>query len=218
MGKASRSKRQVSERDKEAVRLSSEIVLHPNMRETFLMTRQNGFAGLLESLDLTKADWEKGFEPAFKNRWFQDIIKQVAEDALPQIWAIKAVDILQYGENKRPPDDAPQVTGINLVKRKLCADLSSPLWSALVIASLARAIGTNAKLSFDSNEWSEASMQWMALDKSLMTGEGKAFAEQLHTLDREYLDNALKGLLATRVPHAIAELSVNTLDTEFFSA
>ena len=218
MGKASRSKKQISERDKQALRLASEIVLHPNMRKTFLMTRQNGFTGLIDGLDLDRDEWEKRFEAAFKNRWFKDTIAQIAQDALPKIWASKAVDILQYGDNRRPPDDAPQVQGINVAKRKLCADPSSPLWSALVIASLARAVGTNATHSFDSNEWSEVTMLWVSLDKSLITGDGKAFAQQLHSLERDCIDTALKDLLAPRMPHALAELSVNTLDTEFFSA
>lgn len=200
----------------DGVYMASTIVLHKNILPTYLTSKMPADMKHIIAPEISPSLWSKKFIKAFKNKSFCRLVDSIIKIGNDSAWKADPKKALMFGDNKMPPDDAPQLISYINVRKKLCASKHNAHWVSLVIASLSRMIAVNASSGFKSDEWSEFTLVWFDIEKQFLTGDGKAFAESLVSADNNFLDNKMDSLIGSRLIHALAEFSICTYDTDFF--
>ncbi len=201
----------------DGVRMASAIVLHKNIMKTYLASKVPDTMKQMMAPKQSTSLWSKKFIKAFKNKAFCSLIDSIIEIGNDSAWKGDPKKAFMFGDNKMPPDDAPQLISYMNVRKKLCSNKFNSHWVALAISSISRMIAVNASSGFKSNEWSGFTLAWFDIEKHFLSGDGKRFAESLVSADSEFLENKMNSLIGTRLTHALVELSINTYDTDFFN-
>ena len=241
MGKESRRKyatAQATQEMRTGVAWASELIRHPGMVATALSNRRLGperaanddpdgmlqvFAALeaardaKKPADLSPPAWATSFLPALANARFVGLLQALAAKGHAVFWESKDPGAALLSATGKIVGDAAQQAALERAFRKLAADQQSPGWTALSLFSMARMVAVNANRSYDSNEWSEASLFWFDLDTKLFEGAGPATAKLLLKLDRDILDGELVELVGPRMLHALAEAAYLTQEAALFA-
>jgi len=210
------TKKQFSLEVVDGVRMASDIVLHTNMKPTYLIYKMPD--SIKDDVaDLTPLVWSEKFIKAFKNKSFNRLIENIITIGCKGAWSEDPKKALMFGQNGTPPDDAPQLISYIHTRKKLCSKNYSSHWVALSLASISRMVAVNASRSFEADEWSEFSLAWFEIEKLFLSGDGKGFSTALVNADKQFFENKMASLIGSRITHALAEISINTYDTDFFS-
>lgn len=201
----------------DGVRMASAIALHKNIMPTYLASKMPDSMKLMMIPEKPTELWSKNFIKAFKNKAFYRLINSIIEMGNDSAWKDDPKKALMFGDNKMPPDDAPQLISYINVRKKLCANKFNAYWVALAISAISRMIAVNASRGFESDEWSDFTLAWFDIEKHFLSGDGKKLAKSLVSADSEFFENKMDTLIGTRLTHALAELSINTYDTDFFN-
>lgn len=211
------AKKQISSEIVDGVRMASAITLHKNIMPTYSASKIPDAMKQAMAPEKSTSLWSKKFIKAFKNKAFCRLIDSIIEIGNDSAWKDDPKKALMFGDNKMPPDDAPQLISYINVRKKLCSNKFNAHWVALAISAISRMIAVNASNGFESNEWSEFTLAWFDIEKHFISGDGKRLAESLVNADSKFFENKMNSLIGTRLTHALAELSINTYDTEFFN-
>jgi len=205
------AKKQFSSEVIDGVRMASSIVLHTNMKQTYISQKMLKDAFVVP----TDAIWSETFIKAFKNKIFNSLVNNIIDIGCKGAWSEDPKKALMFGKNGSPT--APQLLSYINVRKKLCSKNYSSHWVALSLASISRMVAVNASSSFESSEWDDYSLAWFKIEEHFLSGNGKSFAIALVDADKRFFENKMASLIGTRITHALAELSINTYDTDFFS-
>ena len=189
------AQKQFSSEIVDGVDMASAIVLHKNILPTYLFSKMPDNMKHIMAPDISAVLWSKKFIKAFKNKNFCRLIDSIIELGNDSAWKDDPKAALMFGDNKMPPDDAPQLISYINVRKKLCASKYNAHWVSLVIASLSRMIAVNASRGFKSDEWSEFTLVWFDIEQQFLSGDGKAFAESLVAADSKFFDNKMNSLI-----------------------
>jgi hypothetical protein len=200
----------------DGVRMAADIVLHKNIMPTYLASKMPDAMKQIMAPEKSTSLWSKKFIKAFKNKEFCRLIDSIIAIGNDSAWKDDPKKALMFGDNKMPPDDAPQLISYINVRKKLCSNKFNAHWVCLAISAISRMIAVNASNGFKSNEWSEFTLAWFDIEKHFLSGDGKRLAEALVSADSEFFEGKMNSLTGTRLTHALAELSINTYDTDFF--
>ncbi len=221
MGKASKNKG-ASSTEEEGLKLSSYMVLHQNVVPTYNFSRMVKLPMVSNLIDqglsiVAPDEWAIGMKEAFKRKEFRSLVSRIIDIGHAEFWKTSPKEALMFGNNKELPDSAPLLIAYTKAHRHLCGNNESPRWISLVMCAFSRMIAVNSSMGFDSNEWTEFTLSWFDLEKLFLQGNGKRFASKLVSVDREYFEGKMSELNGSRLPHALAEMTINAPDTSFFT-
>ena len=201
----------------DGVRMASDMVLHKNVMPTYLVSKMPDTMKQVMAPEKSTSLWARKFIKAFKNKAFCRLINSIIEIGNNSAWKDDPKKVLMFGDNKMPSDDSPQLISYINVRKRLCSNKFNAHWVALAISSISRMITVNASRGFESDVWSEFTLAWFDIEKQFLSGDGKRLAESLVNADSKFLEKKMSSLIGTRLTHALAELSINTYDTDFFN-
>ena len=201
----------------DGVNMASALVLHKNIMPTYLRSKLPEGMRQITTPEISETLWSKKFIKAFKNKAFCRLIDSIIDIGNDSAWKDDPKKALMFGDNTMPPDDAPQLIAYINVRKKLCSNKFNAHWIALAILSISRMIAVNASRGFESDKWSDFTLAWFDIEKHFLSGNGKRLAEALVDADNKFFQNKMNSLIGTRLTHALAELSFNTYDTDFFN-
>lgn len=209
----------------DAMRIAAEAMRHQSMYESFLSAsvlpemakanRQPGDADLLHR-EMSNEDWAQGMSKAFSNAKFARLTEACIDIAHRDFIARWPVNALTFELNGRFPDDNPLSIAITRAYEYLVQDREEPRWQALLIFSLARMIAVNSKRGFESNQWTEATLMYFDMEKSLLSGDGAALARSVVKLDK-MSGSKLPDMVGPRMLHALAEAAINATGSSMFN-
>ncbi|WP_198363776.1 hypothetical protein [Burkholderia ubonensis] len=166
--------------------------------------------------DVSVDQWATGIEAAFGNAKFVALIERTVAVAHKNFWATDPAKALQFGGNRKPPEDDPCMLAITRAHRRLTSNPTGPGWITLALFCMARMIAVNAHTSFESDEWSEASFLWFALERDFLLADGASTAKMVLEADKRYLRGELPNIIGARMMHGLAEAAINGYDKPFF--
>ncbi|KVP39897.1 hypothetical protein [Burkholderia ubonensis] len=166
--------------------------------------------------DVTPEQWATGMTAAFRNAKFVSLLESIVAIAHRSFWSSDPANALRYGGNGKAPADDPRMLAIARAHRRLSSDPAGPGWVTLALFCLARMIAVNSQRLFDSNEWSDATFLWFALERDFLTANGASTAKLVVEADSKLFGHELAGLVGSRMMHGLAEAAVNAYDKPFF--
>lgn len=163
--------------------------------------------------------WARRFVGAFDVPRFRRLLSDCIVTCAPSLASADAHLSLMFGENRRPPDDAPQLLAFQRAQRHLGAAgaAARPRWQALVVFCVARFVAVTASRSFHADTWTDFTLELFDAERNLLQGDGAAFAKCIARMNQVHFRRALPQLLAQRIGHGLAEAASNTADSPFFA-
>ena len=194
----------------------AELLGDSELAESFQRAPWLGALAAKQLRDVTPEQWAAGMTAAFRDSKFVALVERTVAIAHKGFWSSDPAKALQYGGTGKAPDNDPRLLAIARAHRRLSSDLAGPGWVTLALFCLARMIAVNSQRLFDSDEWSDATFLWFALERDFLTADGASTAKLLVEADRKFFNNELAGLVGSRMMHGLAEAAVNAYDKPFF--
>jgi hypothetical protein len=208
-----------------SMRIAAESIRHTSMYETFVagsvspgMPKANLPPGEPDPLhrDLSDEDWAQGMSKAFSNPSFARFAQTCIDVAHRDFAGRSPVAALSFELNGTFPDDHPLSVAITRAYNYLVQDRQEPRWQALLLFSLARMIAVNATKGYKSKEWTQVTLHYFALEKSLLSGDGTSLAKGIVELDK-WSGKNLADVVGHRMLHALAEAAINAGSSSMFN-
>ena len=191
-----------------ALEMTAELIRRPEMLDSFLSTsvEQDGIS-IIEDFNLIKNPaWVQGMEEAFQNQNFADLIDQIVENSHNTLNVSHIAINNENGDTL--PDSDPMMVAIYSTAEYLKSNHQDPRWITLILFCLSRMIGTTTQSLYDNRQWSDFTIAAYALEKTLLLGEGKTFANDLLNFNSRS-SAPLPLIISERISQGFAEAALN---------
>jgi hypothetical protein len=167
------------------------------------LTIRRNMQNMEERLNVTPEQWAKDFQWIGQKRKAIELLEQAVNIARP-VLAAAAEDLSDTLPDK-PDFPAESSAAYRRTREHLIANPRSPRWLALLLFTLARAIGSNTRAGFASNEWHEGTLFWFAMERAWLEGDGASVGKLLLEGDKKFFKNRVAVNLGTDMPRKLAE-------------
>ena len=191
-----------------ALEMTAELIRRPEMLDSFLSTsvEQDGIS-IIEDFNLIKNPaWVQGMEEAFQNQNFADLIDQIVANSHNTLNVSHIAINNENGDTL--PDSDPMMVAIYSTAEYLKSNHQDPRWITLILFCLSRMIGTTTQSLYDNRQWSDFTIAAYALEKTLLLGEGKTFANDLLNFNSRS-SAPLPLIISERISQGFAEAALN---------
>lgn len=171
--------------------MSSELDIRRNMQ---------AMEGLL---NVAPDQWAKDFQAISKKRKAIELFERAIDTARPKLAAASAE--LSDTHPDKPAFPAECSAAYRRTREHLIANPQSPRWLALLLFTLARAIGSNTRSAFASHEWHDGTFFWFDIERAWLQGDGVLVGKLLLDADKLYFSNQVAGNLGSDMPRRLAE-------------
>jgi hypothetical protein len=154
-------------------------------------------------LNVTPEQWAKGFEQIRQKPKAIQLLDQAIILARPGLAA--AAPELSDTLPDKPAFPAECSAAYRRTREHLISNPQSPRWLALLLFTLARAIGGNARAAFSSNEWNEGTLFWFDMERAWLEGDGASVGRLLLQADKKFFSNKVAANLGIDMPRRLAE-------------
>lgn len=156
-----------------------------------------------ERLHVTPEQWAKDFQRIGQKRKAIELMEKAVNIAQPALAAAAAE--LSNTLPDKPSFPSECSAAYRRAREHLIANPRSPRWLALMLFTLARAIGSNTRAGFSSNEWHEGTFFWFAMERAWLEGDGASVGKLLLEADKKFFKNKVAVNLGADMPRRLAE-------------
>lgn len=165
-------------------------------------------------LETTPAQWAKNFQSIKRKPKALQLFERALDIARPELASAPA-ELRDTHPDK--PDFGPErEAAYRRARDHLNSNPQSPRWLALLLFTLARAIGGNARENFSANEWHSGSFFWFDVERAWLAGNGNRVANLLLDADKQFFAKSIASNLGLAMPRCLAEAASIAPDWSLF--
>lgn len=188
--------------------MAAELIRRPEMHEDFLSTsvEQDGISIMKDFKSIQNPAWVQGMAQAFHNKDFVDLLDQIIANSHSTL-NVSHITINNEDGNTLPDSD-PMMVAIHGTADHIKADHQDPRWITLILFCLSRMIGTTTLSLYENRQWSDFTIAAYGLEKTLLLGDGKTFANDLLNFNNRS-SAPLPLIISERISQGFAEAALN---------
>lgn len=174
----------------------------PELMSAQLDVRRNRQAAQ-KLLETSPAQWAQSFQSIQRKSKALQLFERALSIARPGLASAPA----ELSDTLRDKVDfgAESKAAYRRARDHLLSNPQSPRWLALLLFTLARAIGSNARASFAANEWHDGSLFWFNIERAWLAGNGNQVANLLLDADKKFFGKSIASNLGSDMPRRLAE-------------
>ena len=182
------------------------VIGDKDLMTTELDVRRN-MKGVQKLLSVDPSQWTQSFQRIEREKKAIELFERAINIARPLL-ATSSAELRDTHPDK-PDFGAERSAGYRRIREHLISHPESPRWIALLLFALARAIGSNTRAGFASNEWHDGTFFWFDLERAWLAGNGVQVGKLLLAGDKKLFSNKIAQNLGTDMPRRLAEAAVN---------
>lgn len=165
-------------------------------------------------LETNPTQWAESFQSIKRKPKALQLFERALNIARPELASAPAElrDTLPDKPDFGPDSEA----AYRRARDHLNANPQSPRWLALLLFTLARAIGGNARASYSANEWHDGSFFWFDVERAWLAGNGSRVANLLLEADKTFFSKNIASKLGLEMPRRLAEAASIAPDWSLF--
>lgn len=171
--------------------MTAELDVHRNMQ------------GAQKLLSVVPAKWAQDFQSIEREKKVIELFERAINIARPGL-AAAAVELRDTLPDK-PDFGVDCSASYRRAREHLMSHPQSPRWMALLLFTLARAIGSNARAGFAAHEWGDNTLFWFDIERAWLAGNGVKVAHLLLDADKKFFSKNIAINLGTDMPRRLAE-------------
>lgn len=198
---------------------AASLIFHKDMLPEFLEFRMGKSLSAPLAHPGHPDSWASSMAELYsKSVSYRTFIEKVWKEALIGLGSNSGTGTLAEYRLKNLPIEASADDILKSSAKFLLMNPSSCKWIGLIHFCLSRGIATTARSSFDSNEWSEASIFSMHLERVFAAGEAKAYGKMATTDMKKYWNvDALCKTIGANAGVGLANMVALEPHGDFFS-
>jgi hypothetical protein len=191
-----------------ALEMAAELIRRPEMLEYFLSTsiEQDGISIMKDFNSVQNPAWVQGMAQAFHNKDFVDLIDQIIANSHITLNVSHITINDENGDTL--PDSDPMMVAIHSTADCIKTNHQDPRWITLILFCLSRMIGTTTQSLFENRQWSDFTIAAYGLEKTLLLGDGKTFANDLLNFN-ERSSAPMPLIISERISQGFAEAALS---------
>lgn len=189
------------------------VLGEPELMSAQLEIRRNMQAAQ-KLLETNPAQWAESFQSIKRKPKALQLFERALNIARSEL-ACAPAELRDTRPDK--PDFGPErEAAYRRARDHLNSNPQSPRWLALLLFTLARAIGGNARASFSANEWHDGSFFWFDVERAWLAGNGNLVANLLLDADKKFFAKNIASNLGLDMPRRLAEAASFAPDWSLF--
>lgn len=176
----------------------------PEMMDAEMKIRR-GMSESAKALEVTPAQWSDAFLSIGQQDYAMELFERAIDLARPALAAYPSE--LRDTLPDRPEFPPECSAAFRRTREHLLAHPQSPRWLALLLMTLARAIGSNARSGYASDTWHEGTLFWLNLERFWLLGDGAQVGALLKHGNRTLFSNGVAQNIGNDMPRRLAESS-----------
>lgn len=191
-----------------ALEMAAELIRRPEMLENFLSTstEQDDISIMKDFNSIQNPAWVQGMAQAFHNQDFVDLVDQIIANSHNTL-NVSHITINDENGNTLPDSD-PMIVAIHSTAEHIKSNHQDPRWITLILFCLSRMIGTTTQSLYENRQWSDFTIAAYGLEKTLLLGDGKTFANDLLNFNNRS-SAPLPLIVSERISQGFAEAALN---------
>ncbi len=154
-------------------------------------------------LNVTPEQWANDIQSIGQKQKAIDLLERAITIARPKLAAAPAE--LRDTLPEKPEFPAECSAAYRRTREHLISNPQSPRWLALLLFTLARAIGSNTRAAFASHEWHDGTFFWFDIERAWLQGDGVLVGKLLLDADKKFFSNQIASNLGADMPRRLAE-------------